>query len=174
MSMIPEKMNDSRIYVNESPEIKGIGDLQLPSFDGMTETMNGAGVLGEYESANIGHMQSMKLTINWTTTIDKAMVAFYKQGSLKVDCRLADQNYDQNASRHKFLAKRVLVHGHVIKHDFGKAAKGSPYEGSTEIEVLYIKVESEKQVLVEYDRINYIYMVDGVDMLAELRAALGI
>lgn len=174
MSMIPEKMNDLRVYVNDSPEYKGIGDVQLPSLDGMTETINAAGVLGEYESPNIGHMQSMKLTINWTATIDKVMAVFYKQDAIKIDCRLADQRYDQTSSKHKFVANRVLVQGHVIKHDLGKAAKGSPYEGTTEIEVLYMKIESDKQAIIEYDRTNYIYMVEGVDMLSELRAALGI
>ncbi|BAQ11446.1 phage tail tube protein fii [Bacillus sp. OxB-1] len=171
MSIIPEKLNDFRVYVNDSPERKGIGDLQLPSLDAMTETVSAAGVLGEYESPNIGHLQSMKLTINWTATIDKTMTDFYKQEAVKVDCRLADQKYD--SGKHKFVANRVLVQGHVVKHDFGKAAKGSPYEGSTEIEVLYLKIESDKKVLIEYDRTNYIYMVDGVDVLAGLRTALG-
>lgn len=173
MSIIPEKMNDSRVYVNDSPELKGIGDVQLPSLDAMTETVNAAGVLGEYESPNIGHMQSMKLTINWSATIDKTMTDFYKQEVVKVDCRMADQRYDAGAAKHKFLASRVLVRGHVVKHDLGKVAKGSPYEGSTEIEVLYLKVEMDKETLIEYDRANYIYKVDGVDALSELRAALG-
>lgn len=173
MSVIPEKMNDSRVYVNDSPEYKGIADLQLPSLDAMTETINAAGVLGEYESPNIGHMQSMKLTINWTSTIDKKMTDFFKQETVKVDCRLADQRYDSNTAKHTFIANRVLVTGYVIKHDLGKAAKGSPYDGSTEIEILYLKVESDQETLIEYDRANYIYKVEGKDVLADLRAALG-
>jgi uncharacterized protein len=172
MSIIPEKLNDFRIFVSGSTDLKGVADLQLPSFDGMTETVNGAGIAGEYESVNFGHFQSMKFTINWRM-ITSELLEFLKPGTLQIDCRLANQEYDQTQGKHKYIPNRVFVRGMVTKNDLGKAAKGSPYDGSTEIEVIYIKVERNGVTLVELDKINYIYKVNGVDYMAEIRKALG-
>jgi P2 family phage contractile tail tube protein len=172
MSVIPEKINDFRVFLNGSPDLKGVADLQLPSFDAMTETISGAGVAGEYESVSFGHFQSMKFTINWRM-ITNELTEFLKPEALQIDCRLANQEYDQTTGRHQFKPNRVVVKGHVTKNDLGKAAKGSAYEGSTEVEVVYIKLEREGKTLVELDKINYIYVVDGVDYMADIRQALG-
>lgn len=170
--IIPEKLNDFRVFVSGSPDLKGVADLQLPSFDAMTETINGAGMSGEYESVSFGHFQSMKFTINWRTLSDE-ISEFLRPESIHIDCRLANQEYDSTAGKHKMKANRVVVKGHVTKNDLGKAAKGSPYDASSEIEVLYIKVEREGKTLVELDKINYIYVVDGVDYMKTIREALG-
>lgn len=172
MSIVPEKLNDFRVFVSGSTDLKGVADLQLPSFDAMTESINGAGVAGEYESVTFGHFQSMKFTINWRMITDE-LTDFLKPESIQIDCRLANQEYNSTAGKHKFVPNRVFVKGHVIKNDLGKAAKGSPYDGSSEIEVIYIKLEREGRTIVELDKINYIYVVDGIDYMAAIREALG-
>lgn len=169
MSIIPEKLNDFKVFVNGSTDLKGVADLQLPSFDFMTESINGAGIAGEYESINIGHLQSMKFTINWRV-ITGEITEFLKPIPHQIDCRLANQEYNTTG----FKVNRIVVKGNATKNDFGKAAKGSPYDGSTEIEVMYIKVQRDGKTLIEVDKANYIYIVDGVDYMADLRQALGI
>lgn len=172
MSIVPEKLNDFSIFLSGKPNLKGVADLQLPSLESLTETVNGSGMLGEYDSPAYGHFQSMKFTINWRVTSDE-LLDFYKPEAITVDCRLANQDYDAIKGHHDFKPNRVLVHGLVTKNDLGKVQKASPYEGSTEIEVLYLKLEREGRVLLEIDKINYIYVVDGVDYAARLREALG-
>lgn len=172
MKTIPEKLNDFRVYINGSPNLKGVADLQLPSFEAMTETVTGGGIAGEYESPNIGHFQSMKLTINWTLLTEE-ITEFLKPQTLMIDCRLANQEYNPTKGSPEFIANRVLVKGIPINNDTGKAEKGAQYEGSSEIEVLYIKIERAGRTLVELDKINYIYIVDGIDYMASIREALG-
>lgn len=173
MAVIPEKLNDFRVFLSGSPDLKGVADLQLPSFDAMTETISGAGIAGEYESPNFGHFQSMKFTLNWRM-ITGELTGFLRPGAVQLDCRLANQEYDQATGQHLFKANRVVVKGPVTKNDLGKASKGSPYEGSTEIEVTYIKLERDGVVIVELDKLNYIYKVNGVDYMANIRRALGL
>lgn len=170
--VVPERLNDFKIYANGSTDLKGVADLQLPSFETMTETVSGAGILGEYESPNIGHFGSMKFTINWRVITDD-ISEFLKPKEISLDCRLANQEYDLSNGGYKIAANRVVVRGIPTTNDFGKAEKNSPYDASTEIEVLYIKIERNRKVLVEYDKVRHIYKVDGVDYLADLRKALG-
>lgn len=170
--IVPEKLNDFRVYVAGSTDLQGVADLQLPSFEAMTDAISGAGIAGEYEAPNLGHFQSMKFVINWRM-ITGEITEFLKPQALTVECRLANQEYNSTDGKHMFKANRVVVRGIPSTNDLGKAEKGSTYDGSTEIEVLYIKVERDGKVLVELDKINYIYIVDGVDYMADIRAALG-
>ena len=172
MSPIPEKLNDFRVSLSGRADLRGVADLQLPSFEPLTETVNGAGILGEYESPSFGHFGSMKLVMNWRVMSDE-LLDFYIPEAITVDCRMANQSYNSVKGKHEFPAMRVLVHGLATKVDPGKVQKASPYESSTEIEILYVKVESNGKILVELDKANYIYIVDGVDYAARLREALG-
>jgi uncharacterized protein len=172
MALLPEKLNDFRVYLNGTVDLKGVADLQLPSFDAMTETVSGAGIAGEYESPNIGHFQSMKLTLNWKV-LTKEQTEFSKPGTISLDCRLANQEYDTSAGKQVFKANRVVVKGMVTKNDLGKASKGAQYEGSTELEIIYIKVIRDGVTLVELDKVNYIYKVNGYDYMSNLRKSLG-
>ncbi|MDX8367783.1 phage major tail tube protein [Cytobacillus sp. IB215665] len=171
--VIPEKVNDYRVYPNGSTDLRGVADLQLPSFDAMTESITGAGIIGEYEAANYGHFGSMKLTLNWRM-ITGELTEFLKPEALQLDCRIVNQEYAVAAANHAFTPQRVLVKGQVIKNDLGKVAKGSGYEGSTEIEVTYIKLEREGKTIVELDKMNYIYVVDGIDYMKKIREGLGL
>lgn len=170
--LIPDKLNDFKVYVNGSPDLKGVADLQLPSFEAMTDTISGSGIAGEIESPSIGHFQSMKLTVNWTTILDD-LTEFFKPQTIMLDCRLANQEFNPTKGQPEIKATRVVVKGIPVNNNLGSAQKNSKYEGSTEIEVLYIKVERDRKVLVELDKVNYIYKVGGVDYMAQIREALG-
>ncbi|MGE8036824.1 phage major tail tube protein [Lysinibacillus sp. NPDC093692] len=173
MPRIPEKLNDFRAYVNGSPELKGVADLQLPSLNPKAETVSGGGVMGEYDSPNFSHLESMKTTINWRM-IGEELLEFLKPVAIKLDFRLANQEYDSLKGSHEFRVNRVVIRGIPMNNDLGKVSKGSPYEASTEVEVLYLKMEYDGKTLVEIDKLNYIYRVGDVDYMEKLRAALGI
>lgn len=172
MNIVPEKLNDFRVYRNGSNDLKGVVDLQLPSFEGMTEAVNGAGIAGEYESPNIGHFGSQKLTLNWRV-LNTDLVEFYKPTSVDLDCRGANQEFD--AANGKYIMKpvKVVVRGVPTKVDPGKMAKGSTYDASTEVEVTYIKIDIDGKNVIELDKLNYKYIVNGTDYLADVRKALG-
>lgn len=173
VNVIPEKLNDFRVYLNGSSDLKGIVDLTLPSFEPLTESVKGAGIAGEYESPNIGHFQSMKLTLNWRVLNDD-LSKFLAPVAQKIDCRGANQEFDAATGTYSMKSVRVLVQGTPGKIEPGKMEKGSPYEASTEIEVTYIKIEIDGKTVVELDKLNYKYVVNGVDYLAEVRKALGL
>ncbi len=169
----PEKLNEFRIFANDKPDLLGVSDIELPELNFMTETVNGAGIFGEYESPNFGHLESMQLKISWRV-ITKELVDFYKPDGIKLDCRLLNQHFETKNRKHQVTPSRVLVLGSVTKNSLGKVEKGSPYEGSSEVEVHYIKIEENGKVLYEYDRHNYIYKVDGIDYGARIREGLGL
>lgn len=56
---------------NEGEKLLGVGDeLTLPDFEATSETVSGAGILGEIDDPTIGHFGNMQLEIPFRT-LDK-------------------------------------------------------------------------------------------------------
>lgn len=173
MNTVPERLTAFRVYLDGSNDMKGIADIQLPSFDAMTDTVKGAGIAGEYESPTLGHFQSMKLTLNWRT-VPREIFSLLRQQAQRLDCRGAFQEYDAAAGQYRIRQTRIVVQGPPTKTDPGKFSTGATSDGSSEIEVLYIKVDIDGRNVVEIDKLNYKCVIDGVDYLADIRRALGL
>ncbi|MGF9907267.1 phage major tail tube protein [Brevibacillus fortis] len=171
VNTIPERLTNFRVYKDGSNDLKGVADIQLPSFEFMTDTVKGAGIMGEYEARTIGHLQSMKLTINWRTIV-KDMLSMLG-GEQRIDCRGAFQEYDAGKGTQVTTSVRVVVQGQTTKVDPGKYEVGSSTDGSTEIEVLYLKIDINGRTVVEIDKMNFVFVVDGKDLQADIRKALG-
>jgi len=173
VNVIPEKLAAFRVYLDGDTDLLGVADIQLPSFDFQTDTVSGAGILGEYESPNIGHTASMKFTLNWRT-ITKNFFSFLESDSIRLDCRAPFQQYDAGKAEYDLLVTRVVVQGITTKADLGKLETGAKSDSSIELEVKYIKIEIDGKPAVEYDKENYKFVVNGVDRMSKLRTALGI
>lgn len=173
MNIVPERLTAFRVYVDGTTDLKGVADIQLPSFESMTETVKGAGIAGEYESPTLGHFQSMKVGLNWRT-VTKEMFSILRQKAQRIDCRGAFQEYDAAAGKYIIRQTRVVVQGPPTKGEPGKFETGSNTDGSSEIEALYLKVDIDGKTVVELDKLNYICRIDGIDYLADVRTALGI
>jgi len=173
MNVVPERLTAFRVYMDGSADLHGVADIQLPSIENMSDTVKGAGIAGEYESPTIGHFGSMQLTLNWRT-LSKNLLKTLRQKAMRFDCRGAFQEYDAGAGEYKIRKTRVVVQGTPKKVDPGKHETGATSDASTEVEVLYLKIEVNGETLVEIDKLNYICVIDGVDYLAEVRSALGL
>ncbi len=173
VNVVPERLTAFRVYLDGTTDMAGVADLQLPSLENMTETVRGAGIAGEYESPTVGHFGSMVLTINWRT-VSRDMLKTLRQRAQRFDCRGAFQEYDAGAGEYVIKQCRTVVQGISKKVDIGKHDTGATSDGSTEIEVLYLKVSIDGRTVVELDKLNYICVIDGVDYLRDVRKALGI
>ena len=56
----------------------------------------------------------------------------------------------------------------------GKLDIGTSTGTANKFEVMYIKISVDGETLLEYDKYNFIYVVDGVDYAADIRDALGL
>lgn len=173
VNTVPEKLAAFRVYQDGTSDMKGIADIQLPSFEPLKDTIKGAGIAGEYESITLGHFGSMKLTFNWRT-LTKEQLLMLKQKAQRFDCRGAFQEYDAASGGYNIRQVRVVVQGPPAKVDPGKMDTGASTGGSTDVEVMYLKVDIDGRNVIEIDKLNYRCVIDGVDYLASIRTALGL
>ena len=169
---VPEKLINFRVY-KDGADLIGLADVTMPSFDAVTDTVKGAGLAGEIDSPVIGHFKSMEVQLNWrTVTKDNSFLA--KPESVNLDLRGAQQVYDSSTGKFKTSRLKVVVRGVPKKFEMGKLDMGASVGSSNTLEVNYIKVTLDDKDVIELDKFNYIYKVDGEDWLADVREALGL
>lgn len=151
----------------------GSADVELPNFEALTESIKGAGMAGEVTAPVKGHYGSQTLKVNFRTlTADSVRLSETKAHSL--DFRGSQQVFD--AGKGIFTDQPVVVKTRCVPINFtpGKFSVGAATETANEFEVHYIKIEVDGKVIREFDKFNFVSIVNGKDELEDVRKNLGL
>lgn len=150
----------------------GVVDVETPNFEALTETIKGAGILGEYNAAVKGHFGSQTVKLNWRTlTPEAAKLTAPKVHAL--DFRGNQQIFDSNEG---YIDQEVVIKVRCVPVNFNPAkfAVAASTETANEFEVHYIKIMIGGKTIIEFDKLNHAYIVDGVDYLEAERKNIGL
>lgn len=150
----------------------GLVDVELSNFEALTETIKGAGIAGEYTAPVKGHFGGQTLKINWRTlSRDAARLAEPKVHAL--DFRGNQQLFDALKG---YVDEEVVVKTRCVPVNFslGKFATAAATETANEFEVHYIKIIVDGKTMLEYDKFNFVYVINGVDVMENVRKNLGL
>ena len=172
MSQIPESLTNFRCYGPTSAEYFGVTDVELPSFDAMTEEISGAGIAGTYQSPVPGHFGSQMVKVKFRAPTEKAMellaplfqvLQFY--GSMKL----------QDPMLGGIVSKQIYVEcrGQTKHFGLGKLEAGKPMGAELDLEIATIKVKIGGVDVVELDKFNMVFKVRGFDHLRQVRVDMG-
>lgn len=165
---IPEKIVAFQMY-NEGEKLVGItGEVELPEFESMTSTISGPGILGEVESPNVGHFGSQQLTIPFRVLSKEAM-ALYEPKGQTITLRADHQSFDVANGKIAHRSLKIVVRGIPKGLKPGKLAAGNGTESEVTLELYYIKIELDNFTLLELDKYNSIFIVNGKDYLEDVR-----
>jgi len=171
-NQIPEKLIDFRAYL-DGTDLLGMVDATLPKLEFETEELRGAGIAGTFDGPVLGHLKSMNTEINFRTTTDSVMkLAAPKYHHITLYGAL--QFHDAGGGELMSKELKVVLRGLPKNPDMGKLDSGKLMEVKHTLEIGYLKIFFDKAERIEVDKFNYIYTVDGVDYLAEVRANLGL
>jgi uncharacterized protein len=169
---IPERLINFRVYVDGDNQA-GVATVDLPDIEFMTDTVSGAGIAGEVDSPTLGHLSSMALTITWRTITDYAMkLAAPKMHSL--DFRGSQQINNAADGTLESIPVRVSVKATPKRMGLGSLEVGSTTDSESEFEITFMKIWVDGEELVEIDKYNFKFVVDGVDYLESVNSDLGI
>ena len=171
--IIPEKVVNYMMYVDGNRSLTALVDADLPDIQFMSETISGAGIAGEIESTTLGHIQAMTLGINFRTLIDENY-NMLEQRAYAIELKAGLQSSDQTNGQLKTGKYRIMVKGFPKGFNQGKLSVGKPTDSKQEFSVNYMKVEYDGKEVLEIDKTNMIFKVNGKDYLAEIRSAMGI
>lgn len=170
-SYIPEKINDYNVYLDGTRMIGVASSATLPEINMKTSTVSGSGVNGEIDSPTIGQFESMEQELQFNTLYSSAVDMMNPLNVVNLTFRAAQQVYDKTGG-YAFKNVRIVEMGRVKKFNPGKLEKGEAMEASVTLELTYIMVEVDGAQLLEIDKLNGIYKVNGKDMLAEVRSMI--
>lgn len=88
---IPGVINNFNLYNNGTALVGLTGEISLPDFEGMTETLSGPGILGEIEEVIIGQFGSMELEIPFRILDEDAFKLRSPATSLNLTLRASEQ-----------------------------------------------------------------------------------
>ena len=171
MSQIPERLVNFHCY-GGAKLFFGTTDVELPQFEAMTETISGAGIAGEYASPVLGHFGSQMVKLKFRTITADGLRALAPVRQV-FDIRGSIQVQDSFGGPLLTQALRVECTGQVRGQNPGKLEPGKVMGVEFDVECAIIRISLDNVQLVELDKFNMIYRVNGVDYLAKVRRDLG-
>ena len=153
-------------------EFLGMAEVALPEFSTMAEEIKGAGIAGALSGPYIGHLEPMTLGLNFRS-VTKSAVQLMEPRNHQIEIRAAQQKWNNNTGKNEIDTIKHIATGMPLKYAPGKVAPASPADSSGEYSVSYYALFINGERVIEVDIINFIFFVNGVDYLEDVRKALG-
>lgn len=168
---IPEKINAYNVY-KQGNKLVGLSDeIILPDFESLTETISGAGILGEIDSPTVGMFSGMEMEITFRHLSESISDLINPLNGVDLTLRGSSQVMD-SVGNVSFEGIRIVVRGRNKSLTGGKFKQGSGTGSSVKLELTYCKIEINGKSIIELDKLNCVYKVNGVDMLSKVRSLI--
>lgn len=167
---IPTLLNNFNTYAGGKKYIGVSSETTLPTFESLTETLEGAGIAGDIEEAVVGCFSSLESETSFQN-IGKEYFNFLRQTDT-VTYRGSMQILDMETQTNDFQNVTVVTKGRVKSFELGTLKRGGKGEAKIVRELTYVKVIIDGETMLELDKFNMIYKLDGVDLLQKVRSQI--
>lgn len=168
--VIPEVLNHYNVYNDRAKKLIGIsGEIELGDLEAITDTIEGAGVLGEIEDPVTGQFSSLKIKIPFSVLYEDLFSLMNTTKPPQLTLRASMQCMDPTTGETGYYPVKIVVRGKASKTGLGKVTKGKKGEPEIELEILYIKIMINNKTTLELDKLNFKFVLNGVDMLKKVR-----
>lgn len=172
MNKVAEKLTNFTGYL-DATEWLGIVDVELPAIEYLSETVKGAGIAGEINSPVIGHTGALPVKLNWRTLGTQA-IRLMEPKTHALTFRGNQQIYNAGSGIYENQGVKITIRANPTKMESGKFEVGATTGTANELECVYLKKEIDGKVVMEIDKLNFIFVINGKDYLEEIRKNLGI
>lgn len=169
---LPKKLKHQNLFNDGESFVGQCGSVTLPKLARKMEAWRGAGMDGPVK-VDMGHSDD-GLQIEWT--IGGWGLSVLRQfGAVKADgVMLRWAGSVQRDDTGEVSAVEVVVRGRHEEIDFGDSEAGEDTEHSITTTCTYYKLTIDGNEEIEIDLLNFVFKVNGKDMLAEHRKAIGL
>ena len=174
MPVLGNKTINYNIYDRTNGRPEYVGDTtsyKRPSLELLTDSIKGAGIMGEIDLPSPAQLGSMEVEISARKTNSK-LIELFGQKSHSLEIRWAADTLDTSAGTTKVEANKEIIKGVPKKLELGNVESGAANEASLTLEVLYYQHIVDGISLIEIDKLNNVFKIKGVDYAAGIRDAL--
>lgn len=151
----------------------GTAEVTLPNLEYMTTTLKGAGIAGEIDVPTVAHFSNLEVTLKWLTVNANAF-KFLVPNGIKFALYAAQQQLDSATGNYKIIQNKIELTGLAKNLNLGKFVPAEVTDTETVISITTLKETINKVVVFEYDKLNWVCKINGVDYSADLKSALGV
>lgn len=169
MNGIPSKINMFNVYKDGATLVGLSGDVTLPNFEALSETISGPGILGELDDPTIGHFGAQELEVPFRNITEDTFGLMNPGDDVNITLRGAIQ-VTSNTGTVDYVGMRVVVRGKCKAFTPGTVKQGGAMGASVKLELSYILIELDGNPMVELDKLNTVYKINGVDILEKPRS----
>ena len=172
-STVKAQLINYEIFSGNGRRRLGTSEIELPSLEFKPVDLEGAGIAGTLAMPTIGFTNSLEIGFTWRT-LDEDTTEFVAQKASDFLCYGAAELYDHATGTLKNRQIKIGVRGLPKQTELGKMAAASTMDSKTTLEIVTLKIDVDKENIVELDKINYIFKVNGTDYLQQVRNVLNI
>ena len=173
MKNIPEKILQIRVLEGSS-ELGGIVDMTLPNFESQAEEITGAGIDGSFESVSVGGYNNLALVLKHRVVPSIASRRHMTPGAKDLTIYMAKQIYNSESGDNEIQKIEIQAKGIQKVINAGTSGPNTKQDADQTFNLLSYKETIDGTVTIEYDKFNQICIIDGTDVLADVRSALGL
>lgn len=167
---MPRTLKNCNVFNSGQSYMGEIAEVNLPKLGRKLEKYRGGGMNGEV-SIDLGQ-QALEMEMSCAGIMQQV---FEQYATTKLDgVMLRFAGAYQRDDTGAVDAVEVVVRGRHEEIDMGKAKPGDKTDFKVKSALSYYKLSINGAIKVEIDLLNFVEIINGVDMLAEQRKAIGL
>lgn len=145
------------------------GEVNLPEVTNLTDSMEGAGTGGNMDIPVIGLIEDMEMEISFMSLCEDIFSVMDPTESADITLNGALQGSDAGTGAVKYQQVSIAVRGVVKKFAPGTMKSGAKMGSSVTLGLNYYKLMLNGKTMMEIDRFNGVFVVNGKDVLRDVR-----
>lgn len=162
-------INRFNAYKGGTQLIGVAGELSLPEVTNLTDSMEGAGTGGNMDIPVVGLIDDMEMEISFMSLCEDVFSVMDPTDAADITLRGALQGTDAGAGSVGYQQVSISVRGLVKKFTPGSMKAGAKMGSSVTLGLSYYKVVLNGKTMLEIDRFNGVYIINGKDVLMDVR-----
>lgn len=162
------KVIDYSVYTRKDGKAKKVGNttsVTLPSIEPLTDSIKGSGIIGEIDLPTFGQIGAMSTELSIRITSDQFGELL---STSDLEYRWVNDGINTGTGKVTTTAHKAFLKVILKKYDEGKLEPGAAQDGSIEYEVIAYKRVIDGKEILNIDKLNGIYAINGVNMLKSL------
>ena len=166
--MLPAKLKNMNVFANGNSWLGLVPEVTLPKLAKKIEQYRGGGMLGEID-VEMG-LEKLETELKLGGLVVRAMRMFGGIGVASQQLRFVGAYQEETVGG--VVPAELVMRGMFTEWDPGAAKVGDNTEHMVKATLSYLKWTVAGRVEVEIDMIGCVMMIDGIDRMALIRAAI--
>lgn len=166
---LPAVVNDFNIYNSGNKLVGTSGETAIPDLEMKTETVSGAGLLGEIDVPVVGQFDNTAQEIKFRCINKDYFGLIDPTRPVELVLRGAIQMINPGTGATEYVGCRLIFRGLPAKVSIGTFKQGGAMDSSITLNLTYFCAELDGKKVIEVNKISPTYRVNGKDLLAPIK-----